>query len=312
MRDSYDRVADKGGRGGGRDRFAEDVGNLGPVLDVGCGPGTVTGFLSGLGVDASGVDLSPRMVEHARRLHPGLRFEVAFGDRAGAGRRLPRRGAGWWSLFNLPRDVLPGVLASFARALVPGGQLLLGTHVGDGEIARTEAYGAFRSRGPRTSGARSSSPPCWATRVWSRWPNCGSRRPRRGSGPGPARRPPSGMTLSTAVTGCGRSGSPVRACGSMGERAAWHVGHHQVTRSWVGGPCSPSRIAVPQRRQGLPRRPTPSGPGRGADLPVVFCSGGAGWPASASGRARPGPRGRRRPPTRVHGCTPRMNRVSTL
>ena len=28
----------------------------------------------------------------------------------------------------------------------------------------------------------------------------------------------------------------------MGERAAWQVGHHQVTRSWVGGPCSPSRI----------------------------------------------------------------------
>jgi hypothetical protein len=48
---------------------------------------------------------------------------------------------GWWSLFNLPRDVLPDVLASFARALVPGGQLLLGTHVGDGDIQRTEVYG---------------------------------------------------------------------------------------------------------------------------------------------------------------------------
>jgi hypothetical protein len=24
-----------------------------------------------------GVDLSPRMIEHARRLHPGLRFDVA-------------------------------------------------------------------------------------------------------------------------------------------------------------------------------------------------------------------------------------------
>ncbi len=57
--------------------FAEVAGPLGPVLDVGCGPGTVTAHLAGLGLDVSGVDLSPRMIEHARRLHPGLAFEVA-------------------------------------------------------------------------------------------------------------------------------------------------------------------------------------------------------------------------------------------
>ncbi len=52
--------------------FAEDVNGLGPVLDVGCGPGMVTAHLAGLGVDVCGVDLSPRMIAHARRLHPGL------------------------------------------------------------------------------------------------------------------------------------------------------------------------------------------------------------------------------------------------
>jgi SAM-dependent methyltransferase len=50
--------------------FAEDVRDRGPVLDVGCAPGAVTAYLAGLGVDASGVDLSPRMIAHARRLHP--------------------------------------------------------------------------------------------------------------------------------------------------------------------------------------------------------------------------------------------------
>ena len=164
VRASYDRVADNYVAMGVGDltptpwlraaltAFAEDVRHLGPVLDVGCGPGIVTGFLSGLGVDASGVDLSPRMVEHARRLHPGVRFEVASAtelqlEDAGLGGVL-----GWWSLFNLPRDVLPGVLASFARALLPGGQLLLGTHVGDGDLARTEAYGAV--------------PVAWTTHLW--------------------------------------------------------------------------------------------------------------------------------------------------
>ena len=164
VQQSYDRVADTYVATGVGDlaptpwlraalaAFAEDVRDLGPVLDVGCGPGTVTRHLAGLGVDASGVDLSPRMVAHARRLHPQLRFRVASAtelrlEDASLGGVL-----GWWSLFNLPRDVLPGVLASFRRALVPGGQLLLGTHVGDGDVVRTEAYGGV--------------PVSWTTHLW--------------------------------------------------------------------------------------------------------------------------------------------------
>ncbi|WP_312877809.1 class I SAM-dependent methyltransferase [Lentzea indica] len=54
--------------------FAEEV--RGPVADVGCGPGEVTAHLHSLGVNAFGVDLSPAMIELARRDHPGLRFEV--------------------------------------------------------------------------------------------------------------------------------------------------------------------------------------------------------------------------------------------
>jgi hypothetical protein len=35
------------------------------------------------------------------------------------------------------------VLRTFAEALVPGGQALIGTHVGDGDILRTEGYGGL-------------------------------------------------------------------------------------------------------------------------------------------------------------------------
>ncbi len=47
---------------------------LGPVADVGCGPGRITGYLHHLGLDAFGVDLSPGMLAVARQALPGLRF----------------------------------------------------------------------------------------------------------------------------------------------------------------------------------------------------------------------------------------------
>jgi SAM-dependent methyltransferase len=123
--------------------FAESVRGLGPVLDVGCGPGIVTAHLAGLGLDASGVDLSPRMIEHARREYPDLRFSVASATDLDLAPASLGGVLGWWSLFNLPRKALPGVLRTFADALVPGGHALVGTHVGDGDITRTEGYGGL-------------------------------------------------------------------------------------------------------------------------------------------------------------------------
>jgi len=164
VRASYDRVADTYVALGMGDlapqpwlraalaAFAERVRGLGPVLDVGCGPDQVTAHLADLGLDVSGVDLSPRMVDHARRLHPGLRFDVASATALAVAEATLGGILGWWSLFNLPRDVLPAVLASFTRALVPGGHVLVGTHVGDGDVVRTEAYGGV--------------PVSWTTHLW--------------------------------------------------------------------------------------------------------------------------------------------------
>ncbi|WP_062209970.1 trans-aconitate 2-methyltransferase [Streptomyces sp. NBRC 109706] len=162
VRESYDRVADNyahmvvtTGIGDIRthpwlkasiDAFADSVRGLGPVLDVGCGPGQVTAYLAERGLDVSGVDLSPRMIENARRLHPECRFDVASAtdldlEPASLGGVL-----GWWSLFNLPRAILPQVLAAFARALKPGGYLITATHAGDEDTVRTEAYGGVPVR----------------------------------------------------------------------------------------------------------------------------------------------------------------------
>lgn len=155
VRESYDRCADayvetRMGRlepepwlRAALAAFAESVRELGPVLDVGCGPGHVTAHLTELGVEASGVDLSPRMIEHARRQYPELRFSVASATELELAPGSLGGVLGWWSLFNLPREALPGVLSTFAGALVPGGQALIGTHVGDGDHPRTVGYGGL-------------------------------------------------------------------------------------------------------------------------------------------------------------------------
>lgn len=119
--------------------FAERV--RGPVLDAGCGPGRITAHLHGLGLDVSGVDLSPGMVAVARRDHPGLRFEV--GELGGLDVADGALGGvvAWYSVIHTPPAELPRVLAELARVLAPGGLLLLAFHVGDELRHLTRAYG---------------------------------------------------------------------------------------------------------------------------------------------------------------------------
>ncbi|PBC70865.1 methyltransferase family protein [Streptomyces sp. TLI_235] len=123
--------------------FAELVraGGGGPVADLGCGPGRITAHLRHLGVDAFGIDLSPGMIEVARRDHPGLRFAVGsmtdldLADASTAGL------VAWYSLIHVPDDGIGSVLAHFRRVLLPGGPLLIGYHVGDGSRLKTQGYG---------------------------------------------------------------------------------------------------------------------------------------------------------------------------
>ncbi|MBE1502537.1 SAM-dependent methyltransferase [Amycolatopsis lexingtonensis] len=118
----------------------------GPLVDVGCGPGHVTAHLHTLGVDAAGIDLSPNMVELARRSHPGLRFDVGsmtdldLPDASVAGV------LSFWSLIHVPDDEVPVALAHFRRVLRPGGLLVIGYHVGAGSRLKTEGYGGHPMR----------------------------------------------------------------------------------------------------------------------------------------------------------------------
>ncbi|CAL9492649.1 class I SAM-dependent DNA methyltransferase [Streptomyces sp. NPDC057838] len=154
IRESYDTVADAYARRvpapAGLDpvsramlaAFAELVRPLGPVADLGCGPGKVTAHLAALGVQVFGVDLSPRMVALARAAHPELRFttgsmtalDIATGELGGV--------LAYYSTHHTPPRHLPAVFAEIHRTLAPGGVLMLAGHVGEGEHLRPAgAYG---------------------------------------------------------------------------------------------------------------------------------------------------------------------------
>jgi ubiquinone/menaquinone biosynthesis C-methylase UbiE len=113
----------------------------GPVVDVGCGTGRITGHLRMLGLDAFGIDLSPGMINVARRDHPGVRFDLgSMTDLTLADASVTGLVA-WYSLIHIPDDDISSVLTHFRRVLRPGGPLLLGFHVGDESKMKTEGYG---------------------------------------------------------------------------------------------------------------------------------------------------------------------------
>ncbi|MFI7674878.1 class I SAM-dependent methyltransferase [Actinophytocola sp. NPDC049390] len=117
--------------------FAELV--RGPVADVGCGTGRITAHLAGLGVDVSGVDLSPRMLAAARRTYPHLSFAEASMTALPIEDGALGGVVAWYSTIHVPGTHLPAALAEFHRVLRPGGLLQLAFQSGTGTEHRTRA-----------------------------------------------------------------------------------------------------------------------------------------------------------------------------
>jgi SAM-dependent methyltransferase len=125
--------------------LAESAGSAGPaqstglapvVGDIGCGTGRLAPYLASRGLSPRGVDLSPGMVEVARRDYPDFNFEV--GDL----RQLPFEDASlagvvcWFSLiFLAPADRDPA-FAELARVVRPRGYFVTGFKPGDGKVRR--------------------------------------------------------------------------------------------------------------------------------------------------------------------------------
>jgi SAM-dependent methyltransferase len=107
-----------------RDLFLEIVPSpSGRTLDLGCGEGRLARDLETLGHDVVGVDVSPAMVDAARKAAPEMELHVA--DAAA----LPFEDGSFGLVvaFMSLQDVddLPAAIREAARVLVPGGRLCL-------------------------------------------------------------------------------------------------------------------------------------------------------------------------------------------
>jgi ubiquinone/menaquinone biosynthesis C-methylase UbiE len=124
------------------EQFAKAIAGKGRVADLGTGPGQIARYLHDHGVDAFGIDLSPAMVELARREHPGMDFQqgdmraLPFPDNSLAGITA------FYCIIHIPRPDVIAVLKELRRVLQPGGRLLMSFHRGEQVVHRDEWWGA--------------------------------------------------------------------------------------------------------------------------------------------------------------------------
>jgi SAM-dependent methyltransferase len=108
---------------------------------MGCGPGNVASYLRDAGASVFGLDLSPAMLEQARKLNPDIPFregnmmslDIPDGTLAGI--------ASFYAIVNIPRQSLPAIFREMVRVLRAGGLLLLAFHAGNEVLQEEELWG---------------------------------------------------------------------------------------------------------------------------------------------------------------------------
>ncbi len=122
-------------------RFSVELKDKSPVWDFGCGPGQTTKYLQDLGIEISGMDLSERIIEQARTIHPGINFrkgnflELEFDDGSIGGI------VAFYAIVHFTEEQVEIAFREAFRVLQPGGLFLFTYHIGEETIAIEEFLG---------------------------------------------------------------------------------------------------------------------------------------------------------------------------
>jgi len=115
-------------------RFAQEIRGRIPVWDLGCGPGQTAQYLKNLNVEISGLDLSGKILEQARKIHPGIQFqkgnilELEFDENSIAGI------VAFYAIVHFTEDQVVLAFREIFRVLQPGGIFLFTYHIGEETI----------------------------------------------------------------------------------------------------------------------------------------------------------------------------------
>jgi ubiquinone/menaquinone biosynthesis C-methylase UbiE len=119
-------------------RFSQEIGDRRPVWDFGCGPGQTTKYLKTLGIEISGLDLSEKILEQARTIHPEIHFrkgnilELEFENDSIAGV------VAFYAIVHFTEEQVGMAFRKIFRVLQPGGIFLLTYHIGEETIHLNE------------------------------------------------------------------------------------------------------------------------------------------------------------------------------
>jgi len=122
-------------------RLSQVIGDRRPVWDLGCGPGQTTKYLKNLGIEISGMDLSEKILEQARTIHPEIHFrkgnilELEFENDSIACI------VAFYSIIHFTEEQVGIAFREVFRVLQPGGIFLFTYHIGEEKIHLDEFLG---------------------------------------------------------------------------------------------------------------------------------------------------------------------------
>lgn len=131
----YNKFADKYYNEYGVSSYIDDFVNLvernGKVLDVGCGPGKDSNYITSKGFDVVGIDLSEKMIGIAKKEFPGTDFRVMDMRRMSFEPESFDGVFAAFSLIHLPKNEVSGMLNKLYEILKKDGIIYVAVQGGE-------------------------------------------------------------------------------------------------------------------------------------------------------------------------------------